>query len=399
MQLFARACALLLLLGLGLLPFAGAPPKVTVAAAPSELRSAPKTETPSDARPATGPGFTEAPPAESVAENGGASGASTEDKPASAPRRRVFGADRPSEWRVDPAVSAQGFRAWFGGSGKEPGRFAYPRAMATAADGSLYIVDKSGRIQLFDKEGRLRVVVRTPEIDRGKPTGLAIDSEGRLLVADTHYARVLTYSPSLQLLGHYGEAGSEPGRFLFVTDVVEGPSRRHFVTDYGDVVARVQMFEPDGRLVRAFGNWGAEPGDFQRPMALAYDREREQLIVADAVNHRLQVFDIEGELIKVIGGFGREPGRFKFPYDVLLDEQDRLWVLEFGNHRLQVLDREGRSLATIGEPGRRLGQVAHPWAVALAGDDTYFLLDSGNDRVYVGSRRALLQAEKTAKDE
>ncbi len=49
-------------------------------------------------------------------------------------------------------------------------------------------------------------------------------SDGNLLVADTHYYRLLTYQPDGTLLpekNHWWHAGNEPSQFHFVTDVVQ----------------------------------------------------------------------------------------------------------------------------------------------------------------------------------
>jgi hypothetical protein len=62
-----------------------------------------------------------------------------------------------------------------------------------------------------------------PETENGRPTGLAIDNEERLLVADTHYFRMMVFqldgTPVPEaMIG--GVSGFEPGQFAFVTDAV-----------------------------------------------------------------------------------------------------------------------------------------------------------------------------------
>lgn len=296
-------------------------------------------------------------------------------------------------WAPDTALSAAGFQAWLGGPGKTPGRFAYPRAMVSDASGRFIIVDKSGRIQRFSADGALELCIRTPEIDRGKPTGLALSRDGRLLVADTHYARVLIYDQELELSASFGKPGPAPGSFEFVTDVVEAPDGRLYVTDYGDSVARVQIFSASGIYQSGFGEFGTEPGQFQRPMALAIDEAKSELYVADAVNHRIQVFDLNGRARRILGHMGRGEGELKYPYDIALDQEGRIWVAEFGNSRIQALNaQDGRGLGSLGAAGRELGRLAYPWGLALIGEDALLVLDSGNDRLYSGSRRAVLKS-------
>ena len=278
-----------------------------------------------------------------------------------------------------------------GKRGTAPGELAYPRAIAAARDGSAYyVVDKMGRIQKLDRDLHVRAVVRTPEIERGKPTGLYVAKNGELWVSDTHYARVLVYSPDLVLLRAWGLPGAEPGRFLFLRDAKEVGDGRILCADYGDDVARVELFSREATFEKQFGTFGVHAGEFQRPMKVAVDLERKELWVADSVNHRLQVLDMDGKPKAVIGRLGDEPGCLKYPYDVVLDEKGRAWVAEFGNHRIQVFDREGHSLATWGKAGRGDGEIGYPWGLALEPDGRLLVIDSGNDRLYELDRRALL---------
>jgi DNA-binding beta-propeller fold protein YncE len=278
-----------------------------------------------------------------------------------------------------------------GKRGLGPGELAYPRAIAAARDGkTFYVVDKMGRIQKLDEALHVRAVVRTPEIERGKPTGLHVAASGELWVADTHYARVLVYSPDLVLLRPWGVPGAGPGQFLFLRDAKERGDGKILCADYGDDVARIEVFSAEGKFERQFGRFGVHPGEFQRPMKVAVDLAHGELWVADSVNHRLQVLDLEGRPKSVIGGLGDEPGRLKYPYDVVLDEEGRAWVAEFGNHRIQVFDRSGRSLAVWGKAGRGEGEIGYPWGLALEANGRVLVIDSGNDRLYELDRKALL---------
>ena len=76
----------------------------------------------------------------------------------------------------------------------------------------LYIVDMTARIQVFDADGNFIRSWQTPVHDNGRPTGMSIDRDGNLAVADTHYYQVLFYSPEGELLRKIGGTRQEPGR-------------------------------------------------------------------------------------------------------------------------------------------------------------------------------------------
>jgi len=288
-----------------------------------------------------------------------------------------------------PTIGSEGpIEFWIGGKGQEDGRFAYPRAMVTTPEGTLYVADKTGRIQKFDAEGKLLALVRTPGIVQGKPTGLGIDHEGKLLVADTHYCRVLRYSTDLVLERWYGAPGRDPGRFMMITSAQSsGDGKLHYTTDFGDDVARVQVFRPDGTFVKGWGTFGDGELQFKRPMNLALDEERSRVYVADAANHRIGVFDTEGVFVAHIGSQGREPGQLQYPYDVKIGQDGRVWVAEFGNQRISVFEADGAYVGAWGAPGRGVGGLNRPWAVALGPKGRVWALDSNGDHCY-----ALLQS-------
>ncbi len=292
----------------------------------------------------------------------------------------------PEAERKDPAVLRV-----FGSPGTKPGEFAYPRAIAAAKDGSAYyIVDKEGRIQKLDRDLHVRALVRTPEILRGKPTGLFVAQDGDLWVADTHYARVLVYGPDLVLKRHWGAPGSKPGEFCFLRDVKLLGDGRILTCDYADDVARVQIWKGENEVASSFGRFGLEAGNFQRPMKVEPDLEKGELYVADSVNHRIQVLGFDGVPHRSFGWLGAEIGHFKYPYDVRLDENGVVWVAEFGNHRIQALDREGKPLAQWGRAGRGDGELACPWGLAFEPGGRMLVLDSYNDRVYELDRKVVL---------
>src|SRR5688500_13756683 len=84
-------------------------------------------------------------------------------------------------------------KVW-GAHGASPGKFHKPRAAAIDRDDHLYIVDMTARIQVFDRNGKYLRSWRTPESKNGRPSGLTFRHDGNLLVADTHYFRVLVYT-------------------------------------------------------------------------------------------------------------------------------------------------------------------------------------------------------------
>ena len=89
------------------------------------------------------------------------------------------------------------------------GRFHKPRAVAVDAEDNLFIVDMTGRIQVFDAEQNFIRNWRTPEVKMGKPCGMTVGNDGVLMVADTHYHRVIFYDIEGNLLDERTIGGTQ----------------------------------------------------------------------------------------------------------------------------------------------------------------------------------------------
>jgi DNA-binding beta-propeller fold protein YncE len=257
--------------------------------------------------------------------------------------------------------------------------------MTIDANDLLYIVDMTGRIQVFDTLGNFQRLWRTPSIVAGKPTGMGINNAGQIMVADTHFYRVLFYSKSGELdeaktIG--GVNGQGPGEFGFVTDAVQDSKGNYFVSEYGEF-DRIQKFDSDGNFICQFGRHGSQPLEFNRPQNIVLDSD-DNLWIADACNHRIQIIRCESDTPELIGMWGEqggEVGQLKYPYDLLLTPDGDLIVCEFGNHRVQKMTRTGASIAHWGTAGREIGQTYQPWAIVMDSQQNLHILDTNNHRI------------------
>lgn len=269
----------------------------------------------------------------------------------------------------------------WGVQGSRDGWLRKPRVAAFDADDQIYIADLTDRVQVFSRDGRFLRGWRMPGLNVDGPSGLTVDRLGRVLVADTHFYRVMIYDRQGRLQMRLGDGvqGTEPGRFGYPTDAVIDRAGNFYVAEYGEN-DRIQVFSPEGKWLRQWGGHGYEPGEFLRPRALAIDAE-DRIYVADSCNHRIQVFDTNGTFLDAWGERGTGPGQLSYPYDLAFDPSGDLYVCEYGNSRVQKFRRDGTPLGTWGSPGSEPGQLNQPWALAVDGRGAVSVIDSGNHRV------------------
>jgi sugar lactone lactonase YvrE len=284
-----------------------------------------------------------------------------------------------------------------GSLGTGPGQLFYPRSACVNGRGQLCVVDKSGRLQWFDPEGRFLFAVELPACQKGFPTGINFARSGELLVADSHYQRILVYGPTAggerppQVVRSWGSEGAGPSQFTMVRDVVEDSLGCLYSGDYDGPEDRIQKFSPEGRFILSFGKRGSGPGEFQRPQGLAVERRedgRESILVADSCNHRIQRFSLEGRFEGSFGRLGSGPGELKYPYGVAAAPPGSpaapgIYVAEWGNNRVQRFHHDGRPAGLWGRAGRGPGELSTPWDVAIGPDGKLVVVDYGNHRLQV----------------
>ncbi|QEL18265.1 NHL repeat-containing protein [Limnoglobus roseus] len=270
-------------------------------------------------------------------------------------------------------------RVW-GHRGVLPGEFVRPRAAVVIGD-RLFVVDFTARIQSYTLDGEhTGVTFTTPDFRNGRPSGLGVDRDGNLIVADSHYHTVRIYNLDGVELRHFGgTGGKEPGQFGYVSDCVQDDEGYFYVSEFGQT-DRITKLDIDGTFVKCWGVNGTGEGQFQRVRAMAFGPDR-LLYVVDACNHRVQVFDREGVFVRAFGEPGTSIGQLAYPYDLAFDPAGDLYVIERGNSRVQKFTREGQPLGSWGQPGRGEGQLADPWALAVDGRGRVHVIDTENHRV------------------
>jgi len=277
-----------------------------------------------------------------------------------------------------------------GRRGNGAGQFQKPRSIAVDHQNQMYAVDMTGRIQKFDPHGTYLLSWQMPEIERGRPKGICIDSEDLLVVVEPHYARINHFRPDGTQVAQWGRSGREQGQLGFPRAVAVNVEGDIFVSEFGES-ERIQRFSPRGELcLTAWGEPGLKPGSFNRPEGLGLDTKG-NLYVADSCNHRIQVFTGEGQLLRSYGKAGSGPGELSYPYDICVDAQGFQYVCEFGNSRIQIFDVQDRSIEIVGGPGASPGRFNNPWSIALDSHGNLYVADAGNHRVQKLLRRTPIQ--------
>lgn len=258
-------------------------------------------------------------------------------------------------------------------------RLPAPRSVSIGPHDEVVVLDRAGRVLIFDPHGQLMRQWRMPSNKDGNPESACWMKDGRIAVADTHYYRVVFFDPQGQVLGTLGRHSEigEPGTFRYPVSVVQDDEENLYVAEYGGG-DRVQKFTKDGRFVLQFGSVGTGPGQFQRAAGMAWHDGR--VYIADASNGRVQIFTDKGDFVGLLGPPGR-PLSFDFPYDVEIGPDDTAFVVEWGAGQVTRVAPDGRVLGRFGQPGANAGQFRTPWSIAVDSHMRVRIADTENRRI------------------
>lgn len=223
------------------------------------------------------------------------------------------------------------------------------------------------------------------------PLGVAVDTRGRVLVADAGNHRIARFDSLGVWLGEFGGFGYDDNRFDRPSVVWSGSALAVWVLDQGN--ARVVKYDLEGRLLGVLVELRSDAVrarlDLVDPQGLAVDKGG-QLFVTDASGDRVLLFDPLGAILTPRGGFGSQAGRFDNPSGIAVDERGRLLVAETGNRRVQMTDAFGGGIAqTPLDPGMTGKEGLE---VAFGPDGTWALADRATGTISVRDARGLVLA-------
>ncbi|MFZ3012824.1 MAG: 6-bladed beta-propeller [Nitrospira sp.] len=275
-----------------------------------------------------------------------------------------------------------------GCEGVGDGELNSPTGIALDKDGNIYVADTDNHsIQKFDKTGTfLARWGSEPSSQEGQfyyPRGLAVGPDDVMYVADSGNNRVQKFDlegNAQKAWGKFGFAwrGADMGRFDVPWGITTDQDGHVYVSDTSN--ARIQKFQADGQPLLKWGRDGSFDGAFFFPRGVAVDFIG-NIYVADESNNRIQKFDARGSFLTKWGREGQGPGQFKSPWGIACDALGNVYVVDSGNHRMQKFDGNGTFLCSFGNRGKTEGQVNFPYGIAVDKEGCVFVVDSGNHRV------------------
>lgn len=227
---------------------------------------------------------------------------------------------------------------------RQPAVLMKPSGLALDAEMNVYVADSKRReVLVFDSLGLFKRAIGGP-VDLERPTGVAVSSDGeRIYVVDrsdneSDNHRVVIYGKDGTKIKVIGTRGDGEGQFNVPLQAAVAPDGTLYVLDSGNF--RVQAFNREGKFLRAFGKAGVNTGDFARPRGIAVDDEG-KIYVNDASFNNFQIFQPDGQLLLAVGQTASEsnPGQYGLLNGIAVDETGRVYVTDQLFNKVEVFRR------------------------------------------------------------
>ena len=229
-------------------------------------------------------------------------------------------------YKIQKFDSAGTFLFNWGENGSGNGQFNNSRGLAVDSDENIYVADfANNRIQKFDSNGTYllqwsvsdgptdiaidgsnNVYVLTqfevrkydtsgtplggPFGSFSFPTGLGVDIDNNVYIADGANSRILKFDSAGNLTNTFS-LGYRPG------DVVAASSRGFFwVTDI--INHQIKKYDPDGNLMTTWGTFGSgEGGELNNPLGIAYHYTQGYIFSAQTNGGNAKKFASDGDFV------------------------------------------------------------------------------------------------------
>jgi len=153
------------------------------------------------------------------------------------------------------------------------GLFSWPHGLFAASDGTVWVTDgQKQTVMQFAPDGRLLMTLGKPGVAGdgpdtfNSPSDVLVAANGDIFVADGHgdfpvphtNDRIVKFSKDGKFIKAWGRHGAEPGNFDVPHGLAMDSAGRLFVADRAN--SRIQIFDQDGKLIAIWKQFGRPSG-------------------------------------------------------------------------------------------------------------------------------------------
>ena len=222
-------------------------------------------------------------------------------------------------------------------------QFLLPHGLSLDGQDNVWVTDvASHQVFKFTHDGNLLLSVgtaRAPGADSAhfnRPTDVAVSPDGSFYVSDGYInTRVARFSPAGAFLFQWGTKGAGPGQFDLPHGVALDSAGRVYVADRSN--ARVQVFDSAGQFIAEWkdSTLGRPYGVAIGPGAKAYVIDGGDQPTAPPYRTHASRLALDGKIEEVFGRFGNYDGQFLLGHDITVGRDGAVYVADAWGLRVQ----------------------------------------------------------------
>lgn len=192
------------------------------------------------------------------------------------------------------------------------------------------------KISFFNKFGEFG----TGHGQFSEPSGVAVNANGDILVADTNNHRIQVFDYNGALKFEFGENGKEKGQLLYPNRVAVCPVTGQIVITERSPTHQIQIFTSKGEFINKFGS-----NVLQHPRGLTIDWQGRILVVECKVM-RVLIFNAGGNILERFNC----KENLEFPNSIATNNREEIFISDNRLHCVVVFTYRGDILRHIGGP-------------------------------------------------
>jgi len=242
-------------------------------------------------------------------------------------------------------ISSMEEKEWLpcGGSGQAFKKTRMPLGIAVDSKGRIYFADayQGEIVRLEDRTGEKWTALKNSAVS------LALSGQGDLIALSS---RVMVFDSELKPLnGSYGKPGKGKGQFNNASGIAMDSGGRIYIADtHNNRIVKID--DLSGSNWETFGDQGIPTEQLRVPAGIALDSQ-DRIYVADSGNNRIvRIDEMHGTNFLAYGRVGSDRGEFMSPFGIAIDSADRIYVTDQLNNRIVRIDNmNGDNWRSLGD--------------------------------------------------
>jgi len=293
--------------------------------------------------------------------------------------------------RIQKFNASEEFQMQFGENGYGDSEFIRPEDIVKDSSGNTYVLDTTtNMIQKFNTSGELILKFGGQGVNPEEiriPRGIAVDADQNVYVADDTDQNgtavyVKKFSPTGTYVSQFLLQIAEDAEYVSVSNMAIDPGGALYFVDEDNSI--IQKYTVDGELIAQFGTvYGSSiDGEFLYPKGIAFDTLGNMYVTdvaADETTYRVQKFDANNQYVSKFDLL-QENGDPYYATHITIDEAGTLYVVDYNSDHINLYSLDGTFLSSIDNANSEDRPFAQIKGI-LAHNGTLYVSDTNNARV------------------